>query len=392
MSKRYVLGESAARRLAQMLRGKGEVSSRPGAAAGITVDSEYVAPFTVQWAQSVGDAGAWIIWLPGGELVTLPGGVTINPSESLTAAGGDYPAGWYVLTGSMLSPSAGGTLYLNVTLGDSPSAVFSASAATPAENVIAIPVCSARVDSSTGARGVEQYVTSEIVISGDGKVEVDNKSVDWRVDAQITGSGSSAGSVEHKSLEIKGWKTQAAAASSLVAEIGLPVPQANEGAGGQSGESSGGGSSGSGSSSSREVVVRNGPDGSLEYLPLGEVDLPTLSNLVVTNGVSPTTLGKIVANRVATITLKRLSAGPGITVTEVGNTIVIGLADGVIDSNVEGASTGYTGTRSVLGDVDYNPSTHQLRRRYISERWSDGRMVDQTLMPWESYHQAVEES
>lgn len=171
MSKRYVLGESAARRLAQMLRGKGEVSSRPGAAAGITVDSEYVAPFTVQWAQSVGDAGAWIIWLPGGELVTLQGGVTINPAESLTAAGGDYPSGWYVVPAAALDASEGGTLYLNITLGDSPSAAFSNNAAADADDKIDVPVCDAAVNATTGERRVKQLVVGAIALRGSGAAE-----------------------------------------------------------------------------------------------------------------------------------------------------------------------------------------------------------------------------
>ena len=170
MSKRYVLGESAARRLAQMLRGKGEVSSRPGAAAGITVDSEYVAPFTVQWAQSVGDAGAWIIWLPSDKLVALPSG-TVNPAASLTASGGDYPAGWYVLTDAMLDRDGGGTLYLNVTLGDSPSAVFSSSAAADSADEFDVPICSASVNSETGERRVKQLVVGAIALRGSGAAD-----------------------------------------------------------------------------------------------------------------------------------------------------------------------------------------------------------------------------
>ena len=75
-----------------------------------------------------------------------------------------------------------------------------------------------------------------------------------------------------------------------------------------------------------------------------------------------------------------------------GNTVVVSLADGVGESSGGSTQTGYTGTRTVLADVDYNASTHELRRRYISETWDDGRLIKQTLMPWEAYHQAVEES
>lgn len=113
MAKRYVLGASAARGLTRLLRGKGEVSSRPGAAAGITVDSEYVAPFTVQWAQSADSGtGAWIIWLPSGSLVYRDG-VAVDVRAGLTAVGGDYPSGWFLLT-ALAGDATTGSVYLVV--------------------------------------------------------------------------------------------------------------------------------------------------------------------------------------------------------------------------------------------------------------------------------------
>ena len=282
MSKRYVLGESAARRLAQMLRGKGEVSSRSGAAAGITVDSEYVAPFTVQWAQSVGDAGAWIIWLPSAELVTLPGGVTIDPAESLTAAGGDYPSGWYVVPAAALSASEGGTLYLNITLGDSPSAAFSNDAAADADDKIDVPVCDAAVNATTGERRVVQLLTSVIALGGEGGGEppVDEKSVDWREDEvegdeSLPGVGDETAAATAKSLEIKGWKDQESTAETLADALGLNDKKEDEGGGddygGVGAPVEDGGDSGGDAGTERQVLVRNGPDGALEYMPLGKI-------------------------------------------------------------------------------------------------------------------------
>ena len=289
MSKRYVLGESAARRLAQLLRGKGEVSSRHSGEAKVTEDSDFVAPFTVKWAQSSNDgAGNWIIWLPSAELVTLPEGVTIDVTEDLDAAGGDYPSGWYVVPSAFLDEDDGGTLYLNVTLGDSPAAEFSGNAVADAADEIDVPICAATVDAETGARWVKQFTNSAIVIGGDGSggdgsvvVRVDDKSIDWRTDRE----SESESSPEIKSLQIKGWKTQAAALTSLVEALGLPLVGANnnndnsqsEGASGSgSGSEIGSGSGSSGSGSSREVVVRNGPDGALEYVPVGVVDLAAI--------------------------------------------------------------------------------------------------------------------
>lgn len=269
MSKRYVLGESAARRLAQMLRGKGEVSSRPGAAAGITVDSEYVAPFTVQWAQSVGDAGAWIIWLPSAELVTYPGGA-IDLAAALTAAGGEYPSGWYVVPSAALA-AAGGTLYLNITLGAEPSAEFAA-AASEAEGALAVPVCAAAVNSTTGERKVRQFVTSAIALGGEGggAVAVDDKSIDWREDDEDDDD-----EPDSTSLQIKGWKDQESTAETLADALGLNDKKEDEGGGddygGVGAPVEDGGDSGGDAGTERQVLVRNGPDGALEYMPLGKI-------------------------------------------------------------------------------------------------------------------------
>ena len=318
MSKRYVLGESAARRLAQLLRGKGEVSSRQSGEAKVTEDSDFVAPFTVKWAQSSNDgAGNWIIWLPSAELVTLPEGVTIDVTEDLNAAGGDYPSGWYVVPSAFLDEDDGGTLYLNVTLGNSPAAEFSGNAVADEADEIDVPICAATVDAETGARWVKQFTNSAIVIGGDGTVvRVDDKSIDWRTDRE----SESESSPEIKSLQIKGWKTQAAAAATLVAALGLPVV-AQQGANGNGnnaqseGASGSEGSSGGGSSeaSSREVVVRNGPDGALEYVPLGVVDL---ANILANIGNGTLTIN--VGGTDYTFTANQ-STNTSVTIPEPGN-------------------------------------------------------------------------
>ena len=234
-------------------------------------------PFEVRWDGTLNDwAGGWKIYLPAGDLVVLPKGVTIDPTGGLSALGGDHP-GWYLVPAAALSVSASGTLYLNITLGDSPSAEFASSASADDEKAIAVEVCATSVGTNPARHEVEQFVTSAIVL-GDGEVKVDDKSIDWRQDQ------SSPSSPVVKKLEIKGWKTQAAALTSLVEALGLPLVDANnndnsqsEGASGSgSGSESGSGSGSSGSGSSREVVVRNGPDGALEYVPLGIVDLASI--------------------------------------------------------------------------------------------------------------------
>lgn len=165
MAKKYVLGPNAARKIAEILRGSGEVSRRRGAAPSLAFDSEYVAPFSVQWAQSANDGeGAWIIWLPSDDLVTIPEG-SLDPSADLDDVGGDYPPGWYILTGEQLDADEGGTLYLNVSIGGA-SAAFSDAPAAASGDEFDIPICTASVNSSTGERKVRQFVTSAIVVGG----------------------------------------------------------------------------------------------------------------------------------------------------------------------------------------------------------------------------------
>lgn len=170
MARRYVLGPNAARKLTELLRGKGEVSRRAGVASELAFDSEYVAPFTVQWAQSADDgAGAWIVWLPASDLVVTPEGA-LNPASALSAVGGEYPTGWYALDSEALSPSAGGTLYLVLDFGDSPSATFAAEA-DDGDDTFSIPVCVASVDAETGERRVKQLVVGAIALRGTGAAE-----------------------------------------------------------------------------------------------------------------------------------------------------------------------------------------------------------------------------
>jgi len=167
MAKKYVLGPNAARKFAALLRGSGEVSRRQGSTVALAFDSEYVAPFTVQWAQSANEGeGSWIIWLPTDELVVIPEG-SIDPSAELDDVGGEYPEGWYLLDEEMLDPDEGGTLYLNVSIGGgSTSALFSSAPAAATGDEFDVPICTASVNSTTGERKVRQFVTSAIVVGG----------------------------------------------------------------------------------------------------------------------------------------------------------------------------------------------------------------------------------
>lgn len=162
----YVVSQRGVRALSRLVRGNSSASTTTFSPATISPD-DFASPFAVQWAQSVDSSGAWIIWLPSASLVILDG-TPLDITSALSAAGGDYPAGWYKLPSSLL-PDAGGTLYLLVTLpqGTTPaSAAFGASAGSSGQWTI--PICAAAKDATTDARTVKQYVSSALVFGGAG--------------------------------------------------------------------------------------------------------------------------------------------------------------------------------------------------------------------------------
>ena len=202
MAKRYVLGPNAARKLAELLRGSGEVSRRQGPASALAFDSEYVAPFTVQWAQSADSgSGAWLVWLPSDKCLIVDG-AAVDLTEELEAADDPYPTGWYVLEDV---PASGGSVYLNVTPGDPEAAEeedqvataeFSASA-SQTEGDIPILVATVAKDSTTGAVTVKQTVTSALVF-GTGKGDAETTPMPF--DYVETESESNGETVVSKSL------------------------------------------------------------------------------------------------------------------------------------------------------------------------------------------------
>lgn len=173
---KYVLGPEGARKFRELCAAKSAGGRRGGGGPAPVFAVEFAAPYTVRWAASLasdetsegaGDSteGEWIIWLPTPGLLKV-GAASVDITSDLDDAGGDYPEGWYKL-GDALDADAGGTLYLNVTLGSSPSAEFSD---TPggASNPVSIKICEASVGSD-GARTVMQFVTSVLVIGATGE-------------------------------------------------------------------------------------------------------------------------------------------------------------------------------------------------------------------------------
>lgn len=83
------------------------------------------------------------------------------------------------------------------------------------------------------------------------------------------------------------------------------------------------------------------------------------------------------------LTQKTISAGKGITVSEADDIITISTTD-------DSQTSGYTGSRTVVVDVDYNG--HYLRKKFATEEWKDGLLQSTTPGEWENYHTAVEET
>lgn len=100
-------------------------------------------------------------------------------------------------------------------------------------------------------------------------------------------------------------------------------------------------------------------------------------------------VAKILADDDIDVGQKTLKAGEGVTlaVSQDGKTITIS-APGAGSAS----TSGWTGTRTILGDTVYDQSSHALRRRYITETWLNGVMVSQTPGAWETYHTAVQET
>ena len=210
MARRYVLGPNAARKLTELMRGSGEVSRRSGATAAVAFDSEYVAPFTVQWAQSADSgSGAWLVWLPSDKCLII-NGKAVDLTADIEAAEAPYPAGWYVLKDI---PPSGGSVFLNVTPGDPEaskeedqvaSAKFSKSASETKGN-ISVLVASVAKDSSTGAVTVKQTVTSALVFgTGKGAAETTPMPTPFMVGTYQRDAGQGEKGDEHGKVTVNG--------------------------------------------------------------------------------------------------------------------------------------------------------------------------------------------
>lgn len=131
----YVLGDQAAQWLRNAMASRNPLrTSRTRAHSNRGSDrSRIPRAFEVHFAASVATSGAWVIYLPAGCLRI--DNATVDPAASLSAAGGDYPAGWYQLG---LAPA--GALWLN--LAKSAGGAWTASFGAAAANDLSVQIAS----------------------------------------------------------------------------------------------------------------------------------------------------------------------------------------------------------------------------------------------------------
>lgn len=184
-----------------------------------------------------------------------------------------------------------------------------------------------------------------------------------RIEGEATGSGGSFDcddiSIEASEgkAQIKGWDTASPALSQSLADSVMAE------------------------SSSEDMIVARCADGSLAFISLGIFDKKTFT-------YDDTDLAKFVGDDDIDVGMKSLAAGKGISlkVSQDGSTITISATG---DSS---GTQGFSGTRMVLADTDYDSYSHTLRKRFFTEQWAKGVMTSSTLGDWVVYHTAVEET
>lgn len=215
----YVLGENALRKLKAVFNAT-TIGVEDGPEARRLDDQDFVPAWTIKWASSL---NSWIVWIPPSSAVDSAGvDIAALAVSEMTAAGGNYPTGWYML--GLSAGTSWTTVYLNIS---EDAASFGTSAAT---GTTSIPIARIKGTDDPFMRDVMQLQVGELVIGG-GSADPDNKSTDNNADAK---------------LEVYGWKTQASESQTLAQRLDAT------------------------SSGSVDIVVRDGgTNGTLKYVPIG---------------------------------------------------------------------------------------------------------------------------
>jgi hypothetical protein len=201
---KYVLTESAVRKLRGVLAPRSGNTGAGGAATPVSPD-DFPPPFTVRWAQSQSEGqGAWVIWLPSSGSLVNYNGAWLTFSGTSAASG--LPAGWVRAQGVSASATAVYLLVVTPPGQTSKRAMFASSSSASGVTVhFSALVATMSVDATTGARRVKQTVDSSVIIGaeGGGDVNLDDVSTDYNGDTEV---------------QIKDWDTGTPAASTTIAQ------------------------------------------------------------------------------------------------------------------------------------------------------------------------------
>ncbi len=229
----YLLSPNSVSKLKTLFAGVGAVSSRQQFAGVGVFDADFPLPYEVRYAASANSggetsgessSGAWIMWLGGGQLLSVAG-ETIDAETvkgDLADVGSPYPDGWVSLAGVM--PDAGGQLWMRVTVPkstddaatDGTASLSSAAGAssptvewivgdTPGETtestVYSIPIALTSRDATSGETKVKQQTHGFVnfTAGGDGLSSVVVKSGS---DSNVVGTGEIANGVLTLTLDV----------------------------------------------------------------------------------------------------------------------------------------------------------------------------------------------
>lgn len=168
----YTLTQNAVRKIRRALTGRlGATGGGAGGGAPVSYD-RYAAPFTVRWSAAEGAAessggagdatsGAWVIWLPSDDILTVAGSAlavtsALDPADAL-------PSGWYILPADTFDDDGDADVWLTVS-GSTPAFAATAPSGAAAGD-LAVHIASLSRDASTLAVTVRQFVSSSIVLA-----------------------------------------------------------------------------------------------------------------------------------------------------------------------------------------------------------------------------------
>ena len=204
---KYVLTESAVRKLRDVLAPRAGNTGAGGAATPVSPD-DFPPPFTVRWAQSENNGnGAWVIWLNSASthgLVMVDGALKAI-THGITAATG-LPTGWFTMDEVASSATRVWLCYGKPKGTASEVLRITNSGLIEDANYIYTSVCVATmsINTATGERRVRQRVSSVVTLtSGGGSVTLDDTSTDYNGDTEV---------------QIKDWDTGTPAASTRIAQ------------------------------------------------------------------------------------------------------------------------------------------------------------------------------